>query len=110
MAEKILSALKDRKGCLMGNHGAMTIGGTGKEALDLSIELENLCNIYWRTMQVTCGSNVLSSSEMADVHSKNATYGQGKNDVDGNDLVGTGTSVISNNRHGASDFSRPARL
>ena len=68
----------------------MCIRDSCKEALDFAILAEQLCDIYWRTMQSPNGSSILNDSQMADVHAKNENYGQGKPDIDGNEVMGKG--------------------
>lgn len=70
-----ISAMAQRKGCLLANHGQLVAGRDLNEALTLAIELEELCEQYWRACQL--GDPVLlSSSEMAEVMAKFAGYGQ----------------------------------
>ena len=70
-----LAALRDRKGCLLANHGLLVAGRDLGEALALAIELEELCEQYWRACQL--GSPVLlSAQEMQAVLEKFADYGQ----------------------------------
>lgn len=70
-----LTALEDRKGCLLANHGLLVAGRDLDEALALAIELEDLCEHYWRACQL--GQPViLSEAEMAAVLEKFASYGQ----------------------------------
>lgn len=70
-----LAALEGRKGCLLANHGLLVAGRDLSEALALAIELEELCEQYWRACQL--GQPVLlSAAEMAAVLEKFAGYGQ----------------------------------
>lgn len=70
-----LAAMRERKGCLLANHGQLVAGRDLGEALALAIELEELCEQYWRACQL--GNPVLlSSSEMDAVLEKFAGYGQ----------------------------------
>ena len=70
-----LAAMQDRKGCLLANHGLLVAGRSLDEALGLAIELEELCEQYWRASQL--GQPVLlSTSEMAEVIERFAGYGQ----------------------------------
>lgn len=75
LSDNACRAMQGRKGCLLANHGLLVAGRTLDEALQLGIELEELCEQYWRACQI--GSPVLlSASEMADVLEKFAAYGQ----------------------------------
>jgi L-fuculose-phosphate aldolase len=70
-----LAAMANRKGCLLANHGLLVAGRDLDEALALAIELEELCEQYWRACQL--GQPVLlSTDEMAAVLEKFASYGQ----------------------------------
>ena len=68
-------AMRDRKGCLLANHGLLVAGRDLTEALALAVELEELCEQYWRACQL--GEPVLlSAAEMAAVLDKFQSYGQ----------------------------------
>ena len=70
-----MAAMAERKGCLLANHGLLVAGRDLTEALALAIELEELCEQYWRASQL--GSPVLlSADEMAEVLDKFKGYGQ----------------------------------
>ena len=70
-----MAAIDGRKGCLLGNHGLLVAGRDLTDALGLAIELEELCEQYWRACQL--GQPVLlSAEEMAAVLEKFAGYGQ----------------------------------
>jgi L-fuculose-phosphate aldolase len=70
-----LAAMRQRKGCLLANHGLLVAGRDLDEALALAIELEELCEQYWRSCQL--GQPVLlDSNEMTAVLQKFAGYGQ----------------------------------
>lgn len=70
-----MAAMDGRKGCLLGNHGLLVAGRDLDEALALAIELEELCEQYWRACQL--GRPVLlSAREMAEVIAKFQGYGQ----------------------------------
>lgn len=70
-----MAAMAERKGCLLANHGMLVAGRDLAEALALAIELEELCEQYWRASQL--GSPVLlSAEEMAEVLDKFKGYGQ----------------------------------
>ena len=75
LSSAALAALADRKGCLLANHGLLVAGRDLAEALALAIELEELCEQYWRACQL--GQPViLSDDEMAAVLKKFGCYGQ----------------------------------
>ena len=75
LSDAALLAMRDRKACLLANHGLLVAGRDLDEALALAIELEELCEQYWRACQL--GAPVLlSDDEMTEVIAKFAGYGQ----------------------------------
>ena len=74
LSDAAIAALQDRSGCLLANHGMMVFGRDPAHALALAVELEELCEQYWRSSQL--GAPVLlDSAEMARVQEKFASYG-----------------------------------
>lgn len=70
-----LAAMHERKACLLANHGLLVAGRDLAEAMTLAIELEELCEQYWRACQL--GQPViLSPDEMTAVLAQFAGYGQ----------------------------------
>jgi L-fuculose-phosphate aldolase len=70
-----MQAMAYRKGCLLANHGLLVAGRNLTEALALAIELEELCEQYWRACQL--GQPILlTPEEMRAVQEKFAGYGQ----------------------------------
>jgi L-fuculose-phosphate aldolase len=68
-------AMQDRQGCLLANHGLLAAGRDLTEAFGLAVELEELCEQYWRTCQL--GHPVLlTPAEMRAVREKFRAYGQ----------------------------------
>ena len=75
LSDAALLAMTDRKACLLANHGLLVAGRDLDDALALAIELEELCEQYWRACQL--GAPVLLSvTEMAEVLVKFSGYGQ----------------------------------
>ena len=75
LSDATVAALQERCACLLANHGLLVAGRDLDEALMLAIELEELCEQYWRTCQL--GDPVLlSAAEMRDVLEKFRGYGQ----------------------------------
>lgn len=75
LAAHAVEALRDRKACLLANHGMIALGGTLASALKLAVEVETLAGQYWRALAV--GEPViLHGAEMATVVEKFRTYGQ----------------------------------
>jgi L-fuculose-phosphate aldolase len=70
-----LRAMAGRRACLLANHGLLVAGRDLAEALALAIELEELCEQYWRACQL--GQPILlTPDEMRAVREKFAGYGQ----------------------------------
>jgi L-fuculose-phosphate aldolase len=78
LSDAAIDALQARRACLLANHGMLVFGNDLAQALDLGIELETLCEQYWRACQL--GEPVLlDAAEMATVLEKFAGYGQQDN-------------------------------
>ncbi len=70
-----MQAMAGRKGCLLANHGLLVAGVDLAEAFALAVELEELCEQYWRACQL--GHPVLlTSGEMRAVLEQFRAYGQ----------------------------------
>ena len=75
LSDAALGALQERTACLLANHGMLVFGKNLENALDLGIELEALCEQYWRACQL--GQPILlDAAEMAVVLDKFSGYGQ----------------------------------
>jgi L-fuculose-phosphate aldolase len=75
LARNAVQALRDRTGCLLGNHGAVTVGQDLATAHDKSIYLEWLCDVYLRA--AAAGTpRLLSGAEIDAVAARLAGYGQ----------------------------------
>lgn len=75
LSDAILVALQDRCACLMAHHGMVVFGKDLKETLALAIELETLCEQYWRVLQLG-QPQLLPADEMARVLEKFKGYGR----------------------------------
>lgn len=75
LSDNILIALEGRSACLMANHGMLVAGPSLARALDMAVELESLCEQYWRALQVGVPV-LLSADEMEEVVHRFASYGQ----------------------------------
>ncbi|MCK9284799.1 MAG: class II aldolase/adducin family protein [Rhodocyclaceae bacterium] len=75
LSEAMLVALQGRCACLMAHHGMAVFGRDLDHALDLAVELESLCEQYWRVLQLGA-PKLLPEDEMARVLEKFAGYGQ----------------------------------
>ena len=75
LSDAIIGALDGRCACLMAHHGMVVFGHDADHALTLAVELETLCEQYWRVLQLGA-PRLLSAAEMTRVMAKFATYGQ----------------------------------
>ena len=75
LSDAIIAALDGRCGCLMAHHGMVVFGRDTDHALALAVELETLCEQYWRVLQLGT-PKLLSAAEMTRVTAKFAGYGQ----------------------------------
>ncbi len=73
LSRHAVTALQDRKACLLANHGLIALGRDLDEALAIAVEIESLCEQYLIARQV--GKPVLLSAEqMRDVIDKFKGY------------------------------------
>jgi L-fuculose-phosphate aldolase len=73
LSDHAVKALEERRACLLANHGMIATGASLKNALALAVEVEALCEQYWRALQVG-KPNLLADEEMAVVVEKFRTY------------------------------------
>ena len=73
LSMNILSALEDRKACLIANHGLISWGTSLEEAFTIAWEVEALCKQYLITRSAGTVS-LLSEKEMRDVIDKFKDY------------------------------------
>lgn len=76
LSDVAISALQDRKACLLANHGMIALGANIEEALAITVEVENLCEQYWRLLQITPTPPLLSDADMAAVFEQFKGYRQ----------------------------------
>ena len=75
LSDNALAALIDRKACLLANHGMIALGRDLGDALAVTIEVENLCEQYWRALQLG-EPHILSEAEMREVFQQFKGYGK----------------------------------
>jgi L-fuculose-phosphate aldolase len=75
LAAHVVEALRDRRACLMANHGSVALGASPEAALDLLDEIETLAAQYCETIRLGAPV-ILSDIEMARILDKFRTYGQ----------------------------------
>jgi len=73
LSKNILSALKNRSACLIGNHGQIAFGKNLSTAFELAQEVENICNQYINALRIGI-PKVLSKKEMKIVLNKMKNY------------------------------------
>ena len=76
LSDNALLALADRKACLMANHGMIALGADLDEALAVTVEVENLCEQYWRILQIDTNPPLLNEPEMREVFQQFNGYGK----------------------------------
>lgn len=75
LARHVAGGLANRRACLMAHHGAIAVGGTLAEALELAHEVEVLAEQYVKLLSIG-SSAVLSEEEMQAVLRRFETYRQ----------------------------------
>ena len=73
LSDEALIALNERKACLLANHGMIVIGRDIEDALNISHEVERLCEQYTYALQM--GSpTILTDKEMGEVTERFKSY------------------------------------
>ncbi len=75
LSDNALAALIDRKACLLANHGMIALGRDLDDALAVAVEVENLCEQYWRALQLG-EPHILTEAEMREVFQQFKGYGK----------------------------------
>jgi L-fuculose-phosphate aldolase len=75
LSDAVVRALEGRCACLMAHHGMVAFGRDLDSALALAVELEALCEQYWRVLQIGA-PHLLPDDEMERVLAKISTYGR----------------------------------
>jgi L-fuculose-phosphate aldolase len=76
LSDHALAALYHSKACLLANHGMIALGRDLDDALAVTVEVENLCEQYWRILQVNPNPPLLTEAEMRDVFQQFKGYGK----------------------------------
>ena len=76
LSDHALLALADRKACLLANHGMIALGSDLDDALAVTVEVENLCEQYWRILQLNPNPSLLNEAEMFEVFQQFKGYGK----------------------------------
>lgn len=77
LSDAAVAALQDRRACLLANHGMIAAGRDLDHALSVALEVETLCEQYWRALQ-NGGPVLLTAQEMDDAIAQFKGYGQWK--------------------------------
>ena len=72
----ILSALKNRSACLIGNHGQIAFGENLEKTFELAQEIENICHQYLNALRIGI-PKILSKKEIKIVLGKMKNYKRG---------------------------------
>ena len=73
LSKNILSALKNRTACLIGNHGQIAFGENLEKTFELAQEIENICHQYINALRIGI-PKILSKKEMKIVLGKMKNY------------------------------------
>ena len=76
LSMNIIKALKDRKACLMSNHGQVAFGENLSKAFELAQEVENICQQYVIALKMG-EPKILSFAEMKKILDKVKNYKSG---------------------------------
>ena len=74
LSNAALQALQGRRACLLANHGMIVLGADLDRSLALTVEVETLCEQYWRALQLG-DPHILSPLEMVEVFEQFKGYG-----------------------------------
>jgi L-fuculose-phosphate aldolase len=77
LSDDALVALSERKACLLANHGMIALGRDLNDALAVAVEVENLCEQYWRILQIS-PPKLLTATQMDEVFQQFKGYGNWK--------------------------------
>lgn len=75
LSDLALVALEHRKACLLAHHGMIALGRDLDDALAVAVEVENLCEQYWRILQINSTPPLLTESEIREVFQQFKGYG-----------------------------------
>ena len=80
LSDEAIKALDNRKACLLANHGLIVVGRDIEDALNITCEIERLCEQYVLALQIGSPS-ILSNQEMDEVIYRFKSYGSWSNDA-----------------------------
>jgi L-fuculose-phosphate aldolase len=74
LSEHVIRAMEGQSGCLMANHGMLTVANTLSRACWLAQEMEALAHQHYHTLLIG-GGHVLSHAQIADAATGFSSYG-----------------------------------
>ncbi len=74
LSDYAIEALKNRNGCLLANHGMITVGPSLKKTMWLAVELETLAKQYHLSLSIG-EPTILSQAEIEETIAAFGTYG-----------------------------------
>ena len=77
LSDAALDALEGRRACLLANHGMIALGRDLDQALAVAVEVETLCEQYWRALQAGA-PRLLTQAQMDEVLEQFRGYGSWK--------------------------------
>ena len=77
LSDNALAALESRRACLLANHGMIAVGRDLDQALAVAVEVETLCEQYWRASQAG-EPQLLTPAQMEEVMEQFKGYGSWK--------------------------------
>ena len=77
LSDHVLTALQDRKACLLDHHGMLAIGATLEKAMWLAVEVETLAKQYHGCLQLGAEPPLLSLDQIQEVQAKMGAGGYG---------------------------------
>ena len=84
LSDHAVAALEARRACLLANHGAVALGASLADAMDMAEKLEALARLYWQALQAGEPA-LLDAVEMDRVLGKFAGYGKDRGETRGSD-------------------------
>ncbi|MCO5121873.1 MAG: class II aldolase/adducin family protein [Burkholderiaceae bacterium] len=72
-----LEALRERRACLLANHGMVAVGASLAAAFELALEVEWLCRVYWQALQAGCPV-LLDAGQIGEALARFALYRAGR--------------------------------
>lgn len=69
LSDAVLEAMRERRACLMSNHGMIAIAAGLDAALALALEVEALCRMYWQAL-LAGTPTILDAAQMREVRAR----------------------------------------